>query len=318
VLPAFSLCLLLLFSGCTIRSGRSGTGRISLTQVLPASRSVSVSDVKVRFVRPVSIESPHSESPPGIFYAAVEHASGSSLPLRNHVSPSKPSCAADESCTASEFSSAFPHVGRSYCAPVYVIIIDSPVDPLRIGRLNQLAGVIRRAGFSNVEFFHPWVKGRSHHLTHRVLEIRRRCPDARVVMIGWSMGTIWAGNAARSLAAQGVCIDSFINMDSKLYGPTSSGGYPPNIHRTLLLYRNNANVPSGVPGSYLVRVNEFMHLRVPSNTSAQNAIVRELRHVASNGMPTGMPVSNSFSQFSPHAVPSYVHPSAAVISVTNH
>ncbi len=313
---AFSLWLVVLVSGCTIRSGGTPKGRISLTHiapattVVPATHRVLAKDVTVSFVRPVTMNSLLGDSVHGepqevnsaatIFQTGVGHTSRSPFSLQSSGSASRYALAASDSCTASEGSCAHQYVSAACYAPVYVIIIDSPVDPLRIGRLNQLAGVIRSAGFSNVEFFHPWVKGRSHHLTNRVLEIRRRCPEARVVLIGWSMGTIWAGHAARSLASQGVSIDSFINMDSKLYGPTSSGGYPANIHRTLLLYRKIANVPDGVPRSYVVRVNELMHLRVPSNTKAQNAILNELRYVAA----FGISANSSGSHLSINANPS--------------
>ena len=141
----------------------------------------------------------------------------------------------------------------------HIIIVDSPADPFRIGSLDQLAGDIRRAGFQNVSFYSPVADGDAAILASKVRGIKQRCEHSKVVLIGWSMGTLWIRDAATRLEPCGVQVDSFINLDSSFYR-MQGGETPSNICRNLLIYREQNTLPEGIHNARVVRVDESMHL----------------------------------------------------------
>jgi hypothetical protein len=163
----------------------------------------------------------------------------------------------------------------------HIIIVDSPADPCRIGSLEQLSGDIRRAGFRNVSFFNPWTDGDAEALASKIRGIKQRCDHSKVVLIGWSMGTLWIRDAAARLEPCGVQVDSFINLDSSFYR-MQGGATPANICRNLLIYREQNTLPDGVHNARVVRVDESMHLAVPTNWRTVQAILCELQAVSAS------------------------------------
>src|ERR1700756_2307886 len=91
---------------------------------------------------------------------------------------------------------AAPADGREH---VHTFIVNG-LDPLQLGNLNGMAGYLRRLGFPQTHF-EPLMGYRATR--RQIREIRQSDPDAKIVLVGYSVGALVVRRLANDLQREG-------------------------------------------------------------------------------------------------------------------
>lgn len=161
---------------------------------------------------------------------------------------------------------------------LHIYLLNSPLDQLAMGRLHDVAGYLRKAGFEHASYRH-WVDGKA--LGREILSLREDQPEARVALIGWSGGSLACWDAATVLAEHSQVVDCVIYLDSNwIKGRIEAHGHPDNIIRLVCIYRRNNPPPKGLPGATVYRIDTANHMAVPAHAATIEALVAELTATA--------------------------------------
>ncbi|MFW5682185.1 MAG: hypothetical protein ACOC1G_04185 [Phycisphaeraceae bacterium] len=157
---------------------------------------------------------------------------------------------------------------------VAVWLINSPLDPLGVTGLSDLARAIRKAGFDVVLL--PRASGGG--LAERVREAHangRTC-----ALIAWSGASLWVHDALSKLERDGGWVELVVYLDSNwIKDRIEKSGHPDNAQRMVLIYRQNNAFPR-IEGAKRYAVDEWNHLAVPRREETATALVRELARLA--------------------------------------
>lgn len=167
---------------------------------------------------------------------------------------------------------------------VHVIMVDSPVDVARIGKIPKVAERLQSDGFQNTQYFAPRRDGGGKQLATRIRTIKELDPSSRVMLVGWSAGSMVIVSALDRLADDGIVVDSVMYLDSSFLHLATRHGHPANVGHTILAYRACNPLPRGVPNAEVLTVPEQMHLAVPTRAPVFDRLVAEV-HRLSNAMP---------------------------------
>ena len=157
---------------------------------------------------------------------------------------------------------------------VAVWLVNSPLDPLGVTGLAELARGVEEAGFA-VSLL-PRASGAG--LARRV----REAQDAGRVcaLLAWSGASLWVHDALVELAAEGRSVALVVYLDSNwIKGRIASAGHPGNAERVALIYCESNAFPE-IAGAVRYAVAEWNHLAVPRRRATATAVVRELTRVA--------------------------------------
>jgi hypothetical protein len=153
------------------------------------------------------------------------------------------------------------------------------LDPLWSGNLNGLAAYFRSIGFVNTTCYQfpatPKVR-------QQIETLRRNDPDARIVLLGFSVGANCVRGLANSLQRDGVAIDALIYLggDTVFNTPASKPanvGHVVNItgHGLILLGRDLYFKGEDIDGAVNRRM-DVRHINLPNRQETINLIGREL------------------------------------------
>ncbi len=184
---------------------------------------------------------------------------------------------------------------------VHVIFVESPVDVLDLGGVKRVAASMRCAGCCNVESINYYHGGTAERLAQRVREIQTCSPCSRILLAGFSSGTLIIEDALSQLEAEGRCVDTTIYIDSEILTDFGSSPRPSSSARNVLVYRENGRAPDDIPNADLYRVDEFFHLSVPCNETCLDVISAEISRLAASGCPCSC---HQAEQFVERPVPS--------------
>ena len=153
-------------------------------------------------------------------------------------------------------------------------LINSPLDPLQVTGIAELARGLRRAGY-DVETLAAASGG---SLAKRVREAHG---EGRVAaLIAWSGASLWVHDALTELDAAGERVELVVYLDSNwIKGRIKERGHPTNADRVALVYRRNNPFPA-IPGAARHEVDELNHLAVPRRREAATAVLDELTRLA--------------------------------------
>jgi len=161
---------------------------------------------------------------------------------------------------------------------LHIHLLNSPLDQLALGRLHDVAGYLRKAGFQHASYKH-WVDGNA--LGRDLLELREKHPDARITLVGWSGGSLACWDAATVLAEHDQLVDCLIYLDSNwIKGRIEAHGHPDNIIRLVCIYNRTRQPPEGLPSATVYRVDTTNHMAVPTHDETIEAIITELTATA--------------------------------------
>jgi len=100
---------------------------------------------------------------------------------------------------------AAPSDGREH---VYTFVVNG-LDPLQLANLNGMTGYLRRLGFPQTHF-EPLL---GYRATRRhIREIHQSDPDAKIVLVGYSMGTLVVRRLANDLQREDIAVDRLVYL----------------------------------------------------------------------------------------------------------
>ena len=170
---------------------------------------------------------------------------------------------------------------------VHVIFVESPADIGHFGRIEEVCCEMRDMGLRNTVYFEPLVDGNWCELAEYVREVRAENPNSRIMLVGWSIGTLFVKNALKELEAEGESVDTIVYIDSFTIKLSDLTGHPENYDRAVMIYRRGHCMPC-LPRSVVRCVDECFHLPVGHNEQTIDQLVLEATRLADaqNSVPT--------------------------------
>ncbi|MCA9058948.1 MAG: hypothetical protein KDA85_10620 [Planctomycetaceae bacterium] len=158
---------------------------------------------------------------------------------------------------------------------VHVIFVDSPVDFASVGGLPEIAQRAGRCSCCRVHYYNAYRDGSWRAISAEVQQIRRADPNARIMLVGWSSGSMISLKALEDLRQRGICVDTMLHLDSFVLDMFNNRQRPRNVQRVALIYRSN-NKPQNIPFDAMYLVDENFHLSLPKQPRAINALMTEI------------------------------------------
>jgi hypothetical protein len=158
---------------------------------------------------------------------------------------------------------------------VWIYLLNSPLDRPRLGHLDQSAAYLRKAGYPRAKFV-DWADTQA--IAAEIRSARRRDPESRFVLIGWSGASLWAWDIADHLWPSRE--DTVIYLDSDwLINRLKEKSPPLNIDRVALMYRQD-HTPPKIEGAEVRVIPTMHHLAVAANCTTLNGILDECDRLA--------------------------------------
>lgn len=156
---------------------------------------------------------------------------------------------------------------------VYVFLV-SGNDPFGLGQLTGLRDRLNECGFAKV-YCGRWLHGTAFE--KEVRRIHSDDPDARFVVIGYSLGAAAADATAARLAADGVPLDGLVEL-APVYLPLSPP-VPVPAARRVVLVPHGAD-PAIAPGAEAIHVPGVGHFSLPTHPTAVRTVLETLEAAA--------------------------------------
>lgn len=185
-----------------------------------------------------------------------------------------------------------PHASLLQCQPaanldnVHVIFVESPADLGHWGRFDDVCYSMQQLGLDNTVFFKPRVNGHSCDLAEYIRNVRRQNPNSRVMLVGWSMGSLYIRKTLKLLDQTGDRVDTVVYLDSVFLTYADSRGHPANADRVLLIYRSHKSPPQCIPNSEVQYINCQYHLPVAHCPATIDSLVQEALALSATAPPT--------------------------------
>jgi len=161
---------------------------------------------------------------------------------------------------------------------VYIFVING-LDPLCLGNLNGLCDYLKEQGFKNTHFdqLYTWCC-----LAGRIREVRGDDPDARIVLIGYSLGCNSVRYLSNVLARDGTNVDLLVYLGGDYIG-NCRRSYPSNVCRVLNVNSHGLFLTGGdlffkgadIDGAQNCRL-KCRHILVPSRRETLEVLMEEL------------------------------------------
>lgn len=164
---------------------------------------------------------------------------------------------------------------------VHVIFVDSPVDVGKWGGLPKIAKYLRCAGIRHSVYRDAYVHGiHGENLAEDIRRIKCQDPCAKIMLVGWSFGSMISTEALRDLSEQGICVDTMVYLDSYLLNFTGGHDHPKNVKRTVLVYREHVGHPDGFDCAVVHKIERCRHLNVPMDEKCVCVLFNEAIRLA--------------------------------------
>jgi hypothetical protein len=218
----------------------------------------------VSTVQPVETDmSRHRQSLRGLGLAVLIASSGC-MALNPHPIPLAPECTTD--CA---------EIPCSCRGKVYVFLM-SGFDLFDMDRVNDFRTALIHAGFTKV------YNGQFYHDTYFASEIHRLAleePDARFVIVGFSLGADYAVSLAESVGHYGIPVSLLASVDPYWWSsaPTTN---PPNVQQVMHIHGEPLLFPNRTSAGMDVQIPETFPTNITSNPLTVEALARALASVA--------------------------------------
>jgi len=99
---------------------------------------------------------------------------------------------------------------------VYTFVVNG-VDPLQLANLNGMTDYLRRLGFGQTHY-EPFLGYRATR--RQIRAIHQSDPDAKIVLVGYSFGTLVVRRLANDLEKENIVVDRLVHMGGDFIGNT--------------------------------------------------------------------------------------------------
>lgn len=171
---------------------------------------------------------------------------------------------------------------------VHVIFVESPADIGHWGRLEEVCCSMRQLGLRNAVYFEPIIDGDSDDLVEQIRDIRDENPNSRIMLVGWSIGSLCVKGALVALDRCGEGVETVVYIDSDFLKICDFTGHPDNADRVLLIYRSHKSPPRCIPNSEVQCVASWFHLPVAHHRDTVDSLVQEAFALSAAGQPSPM------------------------------
>lgn len=176
------------------------------------------------------------------------------------------------------------HEGPCECRKERVHVFGvNGLNPLCLGNFNGMMGYFRKQGFENNYFGQLYT---SHWFASKIREIRRTDPQARIALIGFSLGANYVQAIANNLAKDGVKVDLVVYLVGDFVGD-SDASRPPNVGRVVNVRAKGLVLAGGellcddseIKGASNHRIG-CRHILAPSRRETLELLTKELLMLA--------------------------------------
>jgi len=174
--------------------------------------------------------------------------------------------------------------GPCQCRKEHVYIFGvNGLNPLCLGNFNGMMGYFRKQGFENSYFGQLYT---SHWFADKIREIRRADPEARIALIGFSLGANYVQAIANNLAKDGVKVDLVVYLVGDFVG-NSAASRPDNVGRVVNVRAKGIVLAGGdllcdgsdIQGASNHRIG-CRHILAPSRRETLELLTKELLMLA--------------------------------------
>jgi hypothetical protein len=170
---------------------------------------------------------------------------------------------------------------------VHVFLLNG-LDPVNYGNLTGLRDYIHTLGFAKTYFgqiYHVW------WCEKEIRNIHREDPDARFVLIGFSLGSNVAYEVARGVKQDGIYIDLLVFLSGNHFASPMPHQRPENVGRVVNLLAGGLMGGRGERDwAENVRLSGTQHFDPPTHPSTLEVLSKELTDLAAS-VPVVVPAS---------------------------
>ncbi len=171
-------------------------------------------------------------------------------------------------------------LGENVPAPcrghVHVFLLQG-LDPLDLANVNGLTEYIQQLGYTKThygQFFHEWC------FRKQIRNIHKADPDARFVVIGFSLGSYMACDLVNAIKEDGIPVDSLIYLggfilDNTPHYQPENAAYIANILSSGCLIKGPT-----MDRAENIRYTKVWHFGLPTHPQTRELLARELAVVA--------------------------------------
>jgi hypothetical protein len=178
---------------------------------------------------------------------------------------------------------------RSCKDHVYIFCVNG-WNPLCLGNFNGLCSYLKKQGFEKTYFGQLYT---SSWFANKIREIRHTDPEARIVLVGFSLGANYVQNVANELARDDVRVDLLFYLVGDFLTNTPAS-QPPNVARVVNVRAQGLVVTGGdlffngadLDGARNLRL-KCRHILAPSRRETVEWVMEELTALAYE--PSGAP-----------------------------
>jgi len=165
---------------------------------------------------------------------------------------------------------------------VYVLLIDG-FDPVNFGQFSSLQWQVNRWGFKNASYYR-WFE--SSDTVGRIRSIRSSDPNSKIVLVGYSLGSIEARNVTDTVRSEGLKIDVLVYLGGDLL-KNSPSDRPGNALK-IVNVRGWGYLPlaggtiqgADMDGAENYHLGSISHANLPTNPDWQGILLRKLTEVS--------------------------------------
>ncbi len=173
---------------------------------------------------------------------------------------------------------------------VYIFAING-LDPLCKGNFNGLCKYFKEQGFQHTYFGQLYT---SHWIAGKIRQVRQEDPQARIVLIGFSLGCNYSKCIANMLCKDGISIDLLVYLSGD-YIPNTPKSNPSNVCQLLNITAHGLWATgwdlffngSDINGAYNCRLDR-RHISVPSQRETMQMIGDRLMVLACSSTPPAL------------------------------
>lgn len=163
--------------------------------------------------------------------------------------------------------------GRASCP--LIIFIGADRDVAKMGQLERVTREFKASGY-NAVYFDPWKQFNDDEALANVIRQAVQCQGQRVMLVGWSFGTVVGLKALQILEREGICVETFIELDCFNLTFYMGDHFQPSNARRVIVIRSKLNGPTeGYRCAEVHKLESYWHLGVPTHRSTRCVLLSE-------------------------------------------